>query len=123
MGRNYRTDKSAEDIKYALVEILRSIKDPRVSQLLSIVHLDLAGDLSQVKVYVSALEGAQKTQESVKGLRSAAGYVRRELGAKVKLRATPEVIFIADNSIEQSAHINSIIHKLNRDSNGGNDEN
>ena len=115
MGKSYRTDKSAEDIKYALVEILRNIKDPRVSQLLSIVHLDLAGDLSQVKVYVSALEGNEKTQESVKGLRSAAGYVRRELGARVKLRQTPEVIFIADNSIEQSAHINSIIHKLNKD--------
>ena len=115
MGKSYRTDKSAEDIKYALVEILRHIKDPRVSGLLSIVHLDLAGDLAQVKVYVSALEGREKTEESVKGLRSAAGYVRRELAARVKLRSTPEVIFIADDSIEQSAHINSIIHKLNKD--------
>ena len=115
MGRIYRNDQSAEDIKYALVEIFRNIKDPRVSQLLSIVHLDLAGDLSQVKVYVSALEGSEKTEQSVKGLRSAAGYVRRELGARVKLRQTPEVIFIADNSIEHSAHINSIIHKLNKD--------
>ena len=115
MGRSYRNDQSAEDIKYALVEIFRNIKDPRVSQLLSIVHLDLAGDLSQVKVYVSALEGSEKTEQSVKGLRSAAGYVRRELGARVKLRQTPEVIFIADNSIEHSAHINSIIHKLNKD--------
>jgi len=115
MGRSYRTDQSAEDIKYALVEILRHIKDPRVSQLLSIVHLDLARDLSQVKVYVSSLEGREKTEESVKGLRSAAGYVRRELAGRVKLRATPEVIFIADDSIEHSAHINSIIHKLNKD--------
>lgn len=112
MGRSYKTDQSAEDIKYALVEILRHIKDPRVSQLLSIVHLDYARDLSQVKVYVSALEGREKTEESVKGLRSAAGYVRRELASRVKLRQTPEVIFIADDSIEQSAHINSIIHKL-----------
>lgn len=112
MGKSYRTDQSAEDIKYALVEILRSIKDPRVSSLISIVHLDLARDLSQVKVYVSALEGREKTIESVKGLKSAAGFVRRELSQRVKLRNTPEVIFIADDSIEQSAHINSIIHKL-----------
>ncbi len=115
MGKSYRIDKSAEDIKYALTQILRSVKDPRVSQLISIVHLDLAGDLSQVKVYISALEGEEKTLESVKGLKSAAGYVRRELAARVKLRNTPEVIFIADNSIEQSAHINSIIHKLSRE--------
>ncbi len=113
MGRSYKTDQSAEDIRYALVEILRHIKDPRVSQLLSIVHLDLARDLSQVKVYVSSLEGSEKTEESVKGLKSAAGYVRRELSQRVKLRNTPEVIFIADNSIEHSAHINSIIHSLN----------
>ena len=115
MGRSYRAEAAAEDIKYALVEILRHIKDPRVSQMISIVHLDLARDFSQVKVYVSALEGSEKTQESVKGLRSAAGYVRRELAARVKMRATPEVIFIADNSIEQSAHINSIIHILKKD--------
>ena len=115
MGKSYRIDKAAEDIKYALVEILRNIKDPRVSKLLSIIHLDLAGDLSQVKVYVSALEGKEKTLESVKGLKSAAGFVRRELSQRVKLRNTPEVIFIADDSIEQSAHINSIIHKLNRE--------
>ena len=114
MGRSYKTDQSAEDIKYALVEILRHIKDPRVSQLLSIVHLELARDLSQVKVYVSALEGSESTEKSVQGLKSAAGYVRRELAQRVKLRNTPEVIFIADNSIEHSAHINSIIHGLSK---------
>ena len=114
MGKSYRIDKAAEDIKYALVEILRNIKDPRVSKLLSIIHLDLAGDLSQVKVYVSALEGRESTVKSVEGLRSAAGFIRRELASKVKLRATPEVIFIADDSIEKSAHINSIIHNLNK---------
>lgn len=115
MGKSYRTDQSAEDIKYALVEILRHIKDPRVSQLLSIVHLDLARDLSQVKVYISSLEGSESTVKSVEGLKSAAGFVRRELAQRVKLRATPEVIFIADDSIEQSAHINSIIHNLKKD--------
>ena len=114
MGRSYKTDQSAEDIKYALVEILRHIKDPRVSQLLSIVHLELARDLSQVKVFVSSLEGSESTEKSVQGLKSAAGYVRRELSQRVKLRNTPEVIFIADNSIERSAHINSIIHDLSK---------
>ena len=115
MGKSYRIDQSAEDIKFALSQILRNIKDPRVSSLLSIVHLDLARDLSQVKVYVSSLEGKESTKKSVEGLKSAAGYIRRQLGASVKLRATPEVIFIADDSIERSAHINSIIHKLSKE--------
>ncbi len=114
MGKSYRIDQAAEDIKYALVEIFRNIKDPRVSKLLSIVHLDLARDLSQVKVYVSSLEGSESTKKSVEGLKSAAGFVRRELASRLKLRATPEVIFIEDNSIEKSAHINSIIHNLNK---------
>lgn len=113
MGRSYRTDKSAEDIRRALVEIFRHVKDPRVSQMLSIVHIDLANDLSQVKVYVSAIEGSEATENSVNGLKSAAGYVRRELASRVKLRNTPEVIFIADHSIEQSAHINKLIRELN----------
>lgn len=114
MGKSYRIDQSAEDIKFALSQILRNIKDPRVSSLLSIVHLDLARDLSQVKVYVSSLEGRESTEKSVEGLKSASGYIRRQLAASVKLRATPEVIFIADDSIERSAHINSIIHNLSK---------
>ncbi|MBQ9937391.1 MAG: 30S ribosome-binding factor RbfA [Oscillospiraceae bacterium] len=114
MGKSYKVDKSAEDIKYALVEILRDIKDPRVSQMLSIVHVDLTNDLSQVKVYVSAIEGFETTKKSVEGLKSAAGFVRRELAHRVKMRAIPEVIFVADNSIEHSAHINSLILKFNQ---------
>lgn len=114
MGKSYRIDQSAEDIKFALSQILRNIKDPRVSSLLSIVHLELARDLSQVKVYVSSLEGRESTEKSVEGLKSASGYIRRQLAASVKLRATPEVIFIADDSIERSAHINSIIHNLSK---------
>ncbi len=112
MGRSYRTDQAAEDIRFALTQILRHVKDPRVSQLLSIVHLDLARDLSQVKVYVSSLEGRESTLQSVEGLKSAAGYIRRELGQSVRLRNTPEVLFIADDSIEKSAQINGLIHQL-----------
>jgi ribosome-binding factor A len=112
MGKSYRIDKAAEDIKYALVEILRNIKDPRVSKLLSIIHLDLAGDLSQVKVYVSALEGRESTVKSVEGLKSAAGFIRRELATTLNLRMTPELTFLADSSISYGAHIASILNNL-----------
>lgn len=105
----FKMDRVTSDIKYALSEILTEIKDPRVSKLLSIVKLDVSGDMSYAKVYVSAIEGKEKTEESVKALKGAAGYIRRELGLKLSLRKVPELRFIADNSIEVSANISRIV--------------
>ena len=106
---NNRTGRINEEVLKAMGELLRTVKDPRVSKLLSIIKIDLSADLSYATVYVSAIEGYDKTVESVKGLKNAAGYLRRELGARLKLRKTPELRFIADNSIEHSAHIAKII--------------
>ena len=69
----YRIDRITSDIKLALSELLRNMKDPRVSQLLSIVKVDVSGDLSYATVYVSAIEGYEKTVSSVKALKGAAG--------------------------------------------------
>ena len=100
------------DVKMAMSELLREVKDPRVSKLLSIVKVDVSGDLSYATVYVSAIEGYEKTVESVKGLKSAAGYLRRQLGARLKLRKVPELRFIADDSILKSADIMGIINSF-----------
>lgn len=106
----YKINRVSSDIKICLSELLREVKDPRVSRLLSIVKIDVSGDMSYASVYVSAIEGSQKTEESVKALnKSAAGFLRRELGARLKLRKVPELKFIADNSIEKSSEILSII--------------
>ena len=108
-----------QDIKRELVDILREVKDPRISKLLSVIKVDVTSDLSYCKVYVSALEGNEKTVESVVGLKSAAGYIRKELARKLSLRKTPELYFIADNSIEYGANINKILEeqkKLHPDS-------
>lgn len=102
----------SEDIKTELSVLLRELKDPRVSSMISIIKVDLSNDLSHCKVYVSAIEGSEKTIESVKGLKSAAGFIRREIAARVKLRHAPEFHFIADDSIEYSANINKIISGL-----------
>lgn len=102
----------SEDIKTELSVLLRELKDPRVSSMLSIIKVDLSNDLSHCKVYVSAIEGSEKTIESVKGLKSAAGFIRREIAARIKLRHVPEFHFIADDSIEYSANINKIISGL-----------
>ena len=106
----FKINRVTSDIKLALSDILREVKDPRVSKLLSIVKLDVSGDMSYAKVYVRAIEGKDKTEESVKALKGAAGYIRRELGARLKLRKVPELRFVADNSIEISANISKIVN-------------
>jgi ribosome-binding factor A len=106
---SFKINRLTSDIKIALSELLREVKDPRVSRLLSIVKVDVSGDLSYATVYVSAIEGMEKTVESVKALKGAAGYLRRELGARCKMRKVPELRFIADDSINISANISKII--------------
>lgn len=105
----FKINRITSDVKIALSELLREVKDPRVSKLLSIVKVDVSGDLSYATVYVSAIEGSEKTKESVKALKGAAGYLRRELGARCKMRKVPELRFVADDSISVSASISKII--------------
>ena len=105
----FKINRITSDIKITLSELLRDVKDPRVSKLLSVVKVDVSGDLSYATVYVSAIEGTEKTVETVKALKGAAGYLRRELGAKMKLRKVPELKFVADDSIKASANISRII--------------
>lgn len=111
----YQINRVTSDIKLCLSELLREVKDPRISKLLSIVKVNVSGDMSYADIYVSAIEGSEKTAESVKALnKSAAGYIRRELGQRMKLRKVPELKFIADNSIETSAHISRIIESFKK---------
>lgn len=116
----FKINRVTSDIKLALSDILREVKDPRVSKLLSIVKLDVTGDMSYATVYVSAIEGKEKTLESVKALKGAAGYVRRELGSRLKLRKVPELRFIADDSIAISANISRIVNSFEGETGDGN---
>ena len=118
----FKINRVTSDIKIALADILREVKDPRVSKLLSIVKLDVSGDMSYAKVYVSAIEGKEKTAESVKALKGAAGYIRRELGARLKLRKVPELRFVADDSIEVSAKISRIVNDFDKTNEDKTDE-
>lgn len=102
---SFKNDRMSEDIHRELTDILRQVKDPRVSRMLSVVRVELAGDGSHCKVFVSSLNGMEETKESVKGLRSAAGFIRRELFARLKMRKSPELHFIADDSIARGAEV------------------
>ena len=97
----YRIDRITEDIRRELIHILREVKDPRVSEMLTVVKVDVSNDLSYCKVYVSAVDGIEAAKESVKGLKSAGGFIRKRLGSSLHLRKVPELKFIADDSIEK----------------------
>jgi ribosome-binding factor A len=105
----FKNGRITSDIHRELAALIRTLKDPRISELTSIVKVDVSGDLSYAKVYISTIDGTEATINTVKGLKSASGYLRRELSSRIKLRKTPELKFIADDSIVRSAHIASII--------------
>ena len=108
----FKNDRRAQDIRMALQKIFTECKDPRISPMLSILKIDLSNDLSYCKVYVSAVEGVEQTDESVKGLKSASGFIRREIAHRLNLRKAPEFKFIADHSIDHSMHINDLLHQV-----------
>lgn len=101
----YRVDRISEDIKREIIAIMREVKDSRVSGMLTVVKVDVSSDLSYAKIYVSALEGIEVAKKSVKGLTSASGFIRNRLGANLHLRKTPELKFIADDSVEKGIEL------------------
>ena len=108
-----RIGRINEEIQRELSALLRTLKDPRLlNGLVSVTHVDTTNDLRYCKVYVSALDKSQES-DVMKGLKSAAGYLRRELGAAVQLRYTPQLQFMADDSIEQGAHILEMLRDPN----------
>ena len=101
-----------EDIRRVLADRLRNVKDPRVQQgLISIVNVDTTGDLRWCKVYLSVL-GLQNAKEFKRGISSASGWLRREIGKTLDLRYTPELIFVLDDSLEHGAHISHVLEEM-----------
>lgn len=109
---SYRASRTEEDMKRELSDIMRSLKDPRITGLISIVKMDLASDLSHCRVYVSSMDGLDAAKSAVKGLESASGFIKRELNSRMKLRRLPDFKFIADDSIAHSADIARILDGL-----------
>ena len=104
-----RIGRINEEIQRELADQLRHLKDPRVSSgMVSVTRVDTTGDLRYARVYVSALDKSQE-KEILKGLKSASGFLRRELGRALQLRYTPELQFIADDSIQYGAHILEVL--------------
>ena len=105
--------RTNDDIQFVISKLLREVKDPRVQQgMISVTRVETTGDLRYSKIWLSVL-GMKDEKEFRRGLRSAAGYLRRELGNSMKLRYTPELIFEIDHSIAYGAHINELLESLN----------
>ncbi|MBE6862706.1 MAG: 30S ribosome-binding factor RbfA [Ruminococcus sp.] len=109
---NFKNGRMAEDIKREMTALLRELKDPRIDPMLTIVRADLSGDMSYCKIYVSSFMGIDKAKQSVKGLESGSGFIRRELFRRLKMRKSPELKFIADDSIAHSAEINKKLSEM-----------
>ena len=103
---SHKLGRTTEDIRRELSALLRELKDPRTqNMLLSIVRVEVTNDLSYCTVYVSAMEGLDRAKTAVQGLKSASGFLRRELGRRLQLRHVPELIFKATDSIPPGAHL------------------
>ena len=108
---NYRRGRINDEMKKELAAILREVKDPRVSgAFVSITGVDVTPDLKFAKVYYSAMRGEPK--EVYLGLKSSAGFIRRQVAQRLNLRATPEFTFVEDNSIAYGAYISKILSTI-----------
>ena len=109
-----RMGRINEEIQRAMAELIRSVKDPRVRGLISVTAVETTPDLKYAKIYISALDQSDVDQV-IKGLKSASGYLRRELGHTLSLRSTPELTFLQDDSMVKGAHILQVMEDLDRE--------
>ena len=108
-----RIGRINEEIQKELSALFRTLKDPRVQGgMVTITHVDTTTDLRYSRIFVSVLDKEQE-KDVLRGLKSAAGYLRHELGAAIRLRYTPELQFVADDSIEYGAHILEMLRDPN----------
>ena len=99
-----RMGRINEEIQRELSSLIRTVKDPRVTGMISVTAVETTPDLKFAKIYISVLDKSDCSQV-LKGLKSAGGYLRRELGRSLNLRNTPELTFVQDDSIDKGAHI------------------
>ncbi len=122
---SHKQDRIAQDIKRIVNAKMRELKDPRIgdAMMLTIVRCEIARDGSFCRIYVSSLNGMEHAKSAVAGLTSATGYLKREISNVLGLRKSPELKFIADDSVEYSAKISKILREVLPEESQENDEN
>ncbi|HLR01564.1 MAG TPA: 30S ribosome-binding factor RbfA [Virgibacillus sp.] len=110
-----RANRVAEQMKKELGDILtRKIKDPRVG-FVTVTDVEVTGDLQQAKIFISVLGDDMQKQETLTGLSKAKGFIRSEIGSRIRLRKTPEIMFAFDEALEYGNRIETILHELNKE--------
>ncbi len=104
-----------EEVRKELSNIIQhEIKDPRIAPMTSVTLVEVATDLKSAKAYISVLGDEKQQKDTLAGLKSAEGYIRRQLAHSINLRNTPEISFIADQSIEYAIHMSELIDQVNK---------
>jgi ribosome-binding factor A len=110
-----RTEKVQELIKQEVSQIiLKELKDPRIG-FITVTQVDVTGDLRNAKIYVSLMGSEEQIRDCWDGLQKALGYIRREIGKRIRLRCTPELSFQLDKSLDYSVHIQELLSKIKDD--------
>lgn len=111
----FRADRRNEEVKKTISEVIREMKDPRISPMTALTEVEVTKDLKYAKVKVSVYdEDEKKRVSSVEALNHAAGFISHELGARMRIRAVPSIKFTLDNSISYSVRISEIINELHK---------
>ncbi len=115
MAKQLRIEKLQELIKQEMSKmLLTDLKDPRIG-FVTVTDVEMTGDLREAKIFVSVMGGAEQVKNSLEGLNSALGFVRREIGQRIRLRFTPEISFALDTSLDYGDHIQKLLLQVEGD--------
>lgn len=110
---NYRASRISEEIKKVISDVIKNeLKDPRIAPLTSVTHVEVSRDLRHAKVYISVYGTDEEKNNTIEALRKASGYLRKEIGRRIKIFYTPEIDIELDKSIETGIHIAKLIDNL-----------
>lgn len=112
MANYSRIDRISEEVKRELSAVIRDLKDPRLPAMVSVVNVRVTKDLKFAKAYISIMGDEKTVKDGMEALKSAGGFIRREIGHRLNLRNTPEFTFVADDSIAYGSYINEILKEL-----------
>ncbi len=111
---NNRIERIKEEVLRELASVIRSLKDPRIPDMTSVVAVDVTKDLKYAKAHVSIMGSEEEKTAALAALKSATGFIRREISARLNLRITPEFTFVLDRSVDYGIRINDLISKINK---------
>ncbi|MBQ6005859.1 MAG: 30S ribosome-binding factor RbfA [Selenomonadaceae bacterium] len=115
MAKQLRIEKLQELIKQEMSKmLLKELKDPRIG-FVTVTDVEMTGDLREAKIYVSVMGGEDQVKSSLEGLNSALGFIRREIGQRIRLRFTPEISFALDTSLDYGDHIQKLLLQVEGD--------